>query len=214
MVVVINTLMKFIVRIFTLQEKHETQTKMNVSVALKLTLARFVNSALILTIVNDNAENWFAPGNLAYDAQILIVIMSFQAPIMNLIYIPGWIKKYKIMKEKGKGEDCKITQREANILCEGFAMDPANIISNFMNLIMVSSFFSPIIPLAIPLACLSATMEYWITKYNLLRNYKRPDQFGELMATFFANAMPYLVLCWAISAFSFFLKLYENSILI
>jgi hypothetical protein len=54
-VVIINVLMKFVMRKFSMGEKHDTQTKMNVSVALKLTLARFINSSLVLVIVNDRA---------------------------------------------------------------------------------------------------------------------------------------------------------------
>lgn len=128
---------------------------------------------------------------------------------MNLLNIPGWIKWYKIRAEKEKGDACKLTQREANILCEGFCIDPANMISNFANMVMTCCFFSPIIPLAIPLAFISAIIDYWINKYNLLRKYKRPDMFGEFMATFFANAMPYLVLAWSISSFIFYLHLVQ-----
>lgn len=73
---VINYSLKLVVREFSIYEKHETLTKMNVSVAFKLTIARFLNSSIILVIVNTEPKNWFKGGNLAYDAIILILLMA------------------------------------------------------------------------------------------------------------------------------------------
>lgn len=73
-----------------------------------------------------------------------------------------------------------------------------------MNMIITSLWFSPIIPQAIPLAFLSTFLTYWTTKYNLLRRHKMPDMFSELMATFFANMLPWIIFFWAISYSVFF----------
>lgn len=109
-----------------------------------------------------------------------------------------------------KGDDCKMTQREANTLCEGGVIDAANVISNYMNMVMTCVFYSPIIPQAIPLAMISTFLGYWSTKYSLLRRYKMPDMFGELMATFFANFMPWLVLAGTIGAWYFYRNKGDN----
>lgn len=45
-----------------------------------------------------------------------------------------------------KGDKCRLTQREANTLCEGGSIDAANTISNFMNMIMTCVFYAPLIP--------------------------------------------------------------------
>lgn len=74
---VINFLLKFSMRALSRREMHETQTKTNVSVALKLTIARFFNSALVLVIVNGKAEDWYNNGNLVWDATILLVLLAF-----------------------------------------------------------------------------------------------------------------------------------------
>jgi hypothetical protein len=44
-----------------------------------------------------------------YDAMILIVILAFQAPFMEMLYIPGIMKWNKKRKEMSKGDDCKLT---------------------------------------------------------------------------------------------------------
>lgn len=131
---------------------------------------------------------------------------------MNIFYIPGYIRAWKFSREKSKGDKSKMTQREANMLSEGPTMDPADVISNFMNMIMTCCFFSPIIPASIPLAFLSSVFYYWTTKYILVRKVKMPEMFGELMATFFMNMMPYLVLGWACASYAFYYFL-NNAIL-
>jgi hypothetical protein len=128
---------------------------------------------------------------------------------MDLLNYPYIIKKLKICWEKSKGDECKLSQREANLLCEGTNIDVANKISNYMNMLMTCLFYSPIVPHTIPLAMVSSFLTYWTTKYNLLRKHKMPDMFSELMATFFANILPILVLVWSISFWYFVHKCKE-----
>lgn len=82
---------------------------MNVSVALKLTVARFINSSLILVFVNKEAKNWFESGNIAYEANILIFSLAFSPVIIYALNIPGWIRSLKRWLQKRKGDECKIT---------------------------------------------------------------------------------------------------------
>ena len=98
------------VRRFTDYEKHQTITKINVSVAVKLTIARFLNQSLILVLVNKETRNWFTGGSLAYDATTLMVSAAIQAPLMYVINIPGRLKQRKIDKEMEK-EKSEMTQQ-------------------------------------------------------------------------------------------------------
>jgi hypothetical protein len=51
-VIVTNKALLIVVRKLSLKERHHTLTNYNLSVALKLTAARFINSALVPIIVN------------------------------------------------------------------------------------------------------------------------------------------------------------------
>jgi len=73
-----------------------------------------------------------------------------------------------------------------------------------MNMIMTCVFYAPLIPQAIPLAMLSTLCCYWTTKYMLLRKYKMPEMFSEVMTTFFSNFMPWLVFTGSIGAYYFY----------
>ena len=90
------------IRRFTDFERHETITKINVSIAVKLTIARFLNTSVILLVTNKNTKGWFGGASLAYDATLLITIMAFQTPILYALNIGGRLKKRKIEQLKAQ----------------------------------------------------------------------------------------------------------------
>ena len=93
-VVLVNALLLNVVRRFALFEKNHTQTSMNVSVAFKLTIARFINSSLVLVYANWDGD-WFKQGSLVYDATILTLSLAFSYPITYLLGIGSWVKSFK-----------------------------------------------------------------------------------------------------------------------
>ena len=88
------------IRRFTDYEKHQTITKINVSVAIKITFARFLNCSVILLTTNNNVKGWFGDASLAYDASMLIIIMALSQPVIYALNIGGRMKKRKIEKLK------------------------------------------------------------------------------------------------------------------
>ena len=93
------------------------------------------------------------------------------------------------------------------MLCEGTLVDTADQISNFMVFIMTCMFYSPILPVAVPIAFIGSIMMYIAYKYSLLNYNKMPDMFSTMMATFFANFMPFVILTWSISYVVFISKI-------
>jgi hypothetical protein len=71
-----------VVRYLTQKERHETHTASNLSVAVKLTLARFVNTAIIPVIVNVRKDRWFVDGGLVSDIFFIMISISFIDPIV------------------------------------------------------------------------------------------------------------------------------------
>jgi len=185
-------------RRITVNERHASTTALNVSVAFKLTICRFTNSSLLLVILHSHtAETWFDGGQLVYEATVLILLMALTNPIIYVIDPAGLFKKVKKYIEMQKGDECQLTQREDNVLCEGTTLDVANNISAYFSMIMTCIFFSPIIPIAIPIALVGSWLHYIAYKYMMLRRHKQPDMLSRTIGTFFANFMPYVALIWA-----------------
>jgi hypothetical protein len=57
-ITIINMALRIVVRRFSLYEKHETYSNHNISVAMKLTIARFLNTAIVPILVNRSFTRW------------------------------------------------------------------------------------------------------------------------------------------------------------
>lgn len=86
--------MLFIVRKFSLKEKHHTLTGYNASVGFKLTAARFVNSAIVPILVNFGFSKWYKNGGLVQDATYLVLFIAVGEPLM--LYCDPWYIKRKV----------------------------------------------------------------------------------------------------------------------
>ena len=83
----INSIMNYLMGLFSKNEKHESLTKENLSMAFKLTIAKFLNSSLVLFILYDNSSNWFEEGDLVNSATYLIILQNLRAPVFEFIDI-------------------------------------------------------------------------------------------------------------------------------
>lgn len=166
----LNKSLKVVVRQLSEFEHWETQTKIAISLCFKLTILRFFNSTLVLVYINMNyVDQWFNAGGLIYEANVLLAINMLAAPGLTLFEPSIVIKKMKKIWQKMKGDSCKLTQREANQLCEGHQFDIADKLSEYIAHIMASFFFSPVIPQAIVFGLLGTIFNYWAAKISLLR---------------------------------------------
>jgi hypothetical protein len=68
--------MVYIIRRFSIYERQQTVTKMNISDAFKLTVLRFLNTAGVLLIVNNDSTQWYNGANLVYDVTVLLMIIT------------------------------------------------------------------------------------------------------------------------------------------
>lgn len=72
----INFLLKITIKKLTTFENQRTHTAFNLSVAVKLTLARFVNSAIVPVIINIKSDKWFADGGLVFDVFTVMLMIA------------------------------------------------------------------------------------------------------------------------------------------
>jgi hypothetical protein len=84
------------------------------SIAMKLAIARFVNTAILPCIANASNDRWFVDGGLVSDSFSIMISISFIDPTLMLID-PGYIVQLlKRWYEKRKGDKSMMTQAEAN----------------------------------------------------------------------------------------------------
>ena len=86
-VAVNNIILTKIIRVISKYERHETYTKYNVSVALKLTFSMFINTGIIPLVINLGSDNWFGYGGLVVDIFLIMLTINFVTPLTNLFDI-------------------------------------------------------------------------------------------------------------------------------
>lgn len=95
--------LRIVVRKFSMMEHHETYTAYNLSVAFKLTFARFINTSIVPIVVNVTYHNWFIDGGLISDIFYVMLSISFLDPILYIFdpfYIIRMIKR-SVARSKG-----------------------------------------------------------------------------------------------------------------
>jgi hypothetical protein len=86
-------MLKTVVRFLSAKEMHETYTAYNLSVAFKLAIVRFVNTAIVPVVVNATSDRWFVDGGLVSDIFSIMISISFVDPVMYIID-PGYFTRY------------------------------------------------------------------------------------------------------------------------
>ena len=104
-VVFINFVLGRIIRILSAYEQHETYSKYHVSVAVKLTIATFINTGIVPLLVNFGKENWFDRGGLMVDIFYNTLTVAFIGPFFYLFSPSHLARKIKMCLEERKGEE-------------------------------------------------------------------------------------------------------------
>jgi hypothetical protein len=73
-----------------------------------------------------------------------------------------------------------------------------------MNTVLSCLWYSPIVPYALPFAVIAIFLNYWVTKYMVAYWYKKPDNYGPALVSFFTNLMPTFTIVWALGMLYFF----------
>lgn len=108
-IVIINNLLIFVILSFSRSEKQLTYSDFSISVAYKLTFARFVNTSLIPVVVNIAIEYWFSDGGMVSDFFYIILSASFLTPMLYYFDMFYTIKRIRRCIEKSRGSSSTMT---------------------------------------------------------------------------------------------------------
>lgn len=76
---------------------------------MKITMARFINTAIIPILINREFNRWTAEGGLVSDIFYLLLSISFIDPLLYWISIPNLVKKAKRFFARRKGAHSLLT---------------------------------------------------------------------------------------------------------
>ncbi|EAR91024.2 transmembrane protein, putative (macronuclear) [Tetrahymena thermophila SB210] len=181
-------------------ECYNTRTVYNVSLAKRLTIALFVNSALVITFISFFVtKNVYQKGGLVYTTFYYFVIDIFLSFISSLIdedYYVYLIKKWWYSRQ---GKKSRITQKEAHEIYQLPNHQIELCYAELMNNMCICVFFAPAIPIGLVFQLIGIFFYYWLTKYFLIR-YKRMDcQISTALSLQMTNFLEMLIPTYSIS---------------
>ena len=92
-VVYVNFVTPVLVKYYTSWEPHESETSFATSVYIKVTLIRWVNTALVTYIITPLTD-YLEAGKLTTTIRALFIAELFQRPILQLIDWMGQLKRH------------------------------------------------------------------------------------------------------------------------
>ncbi|KAL4484377.1 hypothetical protein ABPG74_019554 [Tetrahymena malaccensis] len=155
--------------------KNSTRTQDNIFLSKNLSIARFINSAIVGFIIqlyvskkSTKQETLFGQGGLADDANYFMItncILPTLAQVVNFdYYIQAFLRKI----EEKKGNQSVKTQEELNLLSENPQFPIEERYAQLLTTMFTTAFYCPIVPMTIIWSLICFILQYWIDKYNLI----------------------------------------------
>ena len=219
-----NTILRYLMVILTLYEKHGTLSYEQTSLAMKIFLVQFLNTGVSPVIANakiseldavsrkGNVEMFlssgqfpdFLPGwyqdvgkSLAYFLAIQVVSRP-AAAFFSRVALPR-------VKQKLSRKFC-ITQRQMNKMREGPDFELAIRYGELLNIIFIAVFYSTCMPLLLAFAALGFFIQFWTEKFELLKSSKKPAAYSADLALVSMQVLPFAIVghlgmgIWALSS--------------
>jgi hypothetical protein len=207
-VVIINLALERIIRGLTFFEKHETLTAYNSSVALKLTVAQVINTALIAFVVNlDSRKDWFTPGGLVEDMSWILISNALVQPVCKVFSVQHVVK---YIRRRRAVTNILVNQEEANDIYEDPPIDMAKYYASLMKTFVVTLVYAPILPFGVIVSAVGLFIGYWTDKFMLLRKHSRPTRMSSELSELMTKLIPLAIFLYSLTNFYFILVLNED----
>lgn len=182
----VNYILVIVIKKFAADEHHYSYTSFYRSISEKLTVAQFINTAIVPLFVYYFLYQSQGQGevlnNLSIQMVSVFVSNSILTPLMYIAdttYIMKKMKQSSVQKDPSKSG---LSQAEANALFEGPQMDISSRYASFMKTIWATGFYGYLIPICIPISIAGLFLGYIADRYLLAHRFTTPIQLGKDIA--------------------------------
>eukprot|EP01022_Parablepharisma_sp_SALTPOND_P000934 TRINITY_DN105282_c0_g1_i1.p1 TRINITY_DN105282_c0_g1~~TRINITY_DN105282_c0_g1_i1.p1 ORF type:complete len:849 (-),score=56.94 TRINITY_DN105282_c0_g1_i1:74-2620(-) len=189
----INKIMKYLVPVLVNYERASTKTEHDRSIAFKLAVGIFLNSAVLPFLAPLIGSSELSIENLIVDLKLIDTIflnwiaLLFAPPLTELIHLRYLWHLFKKWRISLKGENSRLTQLEANEAFEPPQINFARKYGEQLAIILFTGFYCLLFPLGFILTILGISFRYWVDKVLMLRRYKKPVPLNHHIAVWTTN---------------------------
>lgn len=214
-VVVVNSVLRYCIYGLINFERKKSGTNELKSLVVKIFIAQFLNTAIIILLVNMNLKRWEVDLELfngvyilggEYDffsikwysiigvsiviTMIINIISGISGPIMSYI-----ISKLKIWYDRGYSKDIYVTrQKTMTDLQNIYTGDIFYLELSYawtLNTFYVCLMYCVGCPILLLILFVSFFIKYWCDKIGFLRVYRTPNQFDSSLPQYVTSVMPW-----------------------
>lgn len=169
--VFINSLIvDYIVRLIVRFQAYSTFTQINVSIAQKLSILMFLNSALALLLVHIiYTKNIYGPGGLVYTVFYFFFSNAVVPAGVSLVNPMHRLKRLQFKYYYHKTRQYSLTQNEANKLLEYPEHEIEQGYADVVKTLIITFFFGPMLPIGYLVSFTGIIAFYFAEKYMLIR---------------------------------------------
>ena len=211
LVVLINFILTTAIWAFERVSLYTTVTDMQAAVARNLALAQFINTALIAIPIHLN--DWYGPHGLVVEMYNIMISNAIVAPLIYLLSPAALVKKIRMKLAQRKGERSLLTQQEANVLGEAIPVNMPALCASMMKTVLLSLMYAPLLPIGVLIGIVALGIQYWVSKYMLLRRHRRPVRLSDELDDVMLRLIPIGCAAYAAANFYFFYDLNTDAVI-
>lgn len=211
LIVIINQCLNFVIELFVNNEKHDTHTEHQCSLAKKKVWAVFMNTALIYILISWTFENFSGKNGLVDNLLYVILsnmVVNTLLQIFDSVYLIKIIERWRLRRYL---KCTTMTQIEANNLYQDPSLNIALLFSSVMNIMFFSAFYAPLIPLSTIFGIITLIIYYWTYKYLLLKRVCMPNLLSKRIAYEMIEYVEFVPLFLALGDIIFVTIFYEQT---
>eukprot|EP00644_Phytophthora_capsici_P006614 jgi/Phyca11/550298/estExt2_Genewise1Plus.C_PHYCAscaffold_360339 len=203
-VVIVNFLLNTILRMFAVFERHISESTRTIRVAVRMFGAQFLNTALIVMLVNasfglstvpvvksmlggkyrDFERGWYPTAGMGIATTMLLNAFLPQLTLFTRMYI--WSPIYRWHKRRSIR-----TQDEMDKLYAGPTFDISLRYPMVLNSVFVTMVFCGGSPVLLFIAAVASAGMYWMDKLSILRLYSVKTTYDEILGQVTIQVLPW-----------------------
>jgi len=204
-VVLVNIILTLTIWTFERISLYSTTTDLQAAVTRNLALAQFINTALVAIPIH--WKDWYGRHGLVVEIYNVMISNAVVGPLLYLLSPVSLYKKLKFRLARSKADRCLLSQLEANVLHEAPPVDMPALCAGMMKTCCLSLMYAPLLPIGLAIGTAALILQYWASKYMLLRRHKRPVRLSDELDEIMLSLLPYGIAAYAATNFYFFYDL-------
>lgn len=164
-------------KILTKFEGHSTEAGVQTSMYVKICLFRWVNTAIVITIITPFTATLVEKGGLISQVYTLFFTEIFTLNVIQLVDPVGHFYRHFLAPHAK-------TQDEMNIWMKGLEVELAERYTNMTKIFFLSLWYSSIYPAGFLMGAFALFVNYFTDRFSLMRTWKRSPPLGPGISEF------------------------------